>query len=748
LQYPPDQPNETSLAVRRESANLALDRGLPTSDPPPLRDYWRAIKKRRWLIGSVFSAIVLAVLSVVLTARDVYTADATLLIEPEAAQILEIPQVLSQSLGADSYYETQYEILGSRALAAEVVRTRAAALEESSPPSWLRGLREELAARLRGAASPTPEEQLDARITAYQDSLSIEPLRDTRLVRIAFHASDPVLAARMANAHAETYIGQGLGMRTRASHEARSFLLEQARELHKRVAEAQAKLAAYSTEHGIVALDDRSNVVVTRLAELNAQLTDAETERMARETDWRLLRTRGADSTPAVLASPLITGLKQDLAVLEDQYASLASRYRPGFPDLDELKLQLEEARGRLEREIGNIAAGVESAYIAARAHESALRQRVESQKSEALQLKDASVGYALLESELSTSRKLHGYVQERIQQTDVSAELRDSNVFLLHPAEPPVRPSGPSKALLLAAGLVLALLGSIGSALIAEKFDGRVRTSEEFERHLGLPTLGTVPDLSRRGAATSILPMRRLEASARGREAESAGDPAAHPPLLPHGAPAQAIEAYRRIRTNILLSQAEQAPRTLLFTSAGPGEGKTTTALNTAQLFAQLGGPVLVIDADLRKPECHLLLGVKNSLGLTEILTGGTLAPESVHRVARNLSLLLSGKRPPNPTELVASDLMKQLLARACDNFDYILIDAPPLLAVSDSVILATMVDGVVLVADQQRTQRTQLKAAHARLAHARAKVLGTVLNRADVEEEGYGPDWWESTS
>ena len=184
-----------------------------------------------------------------------------------------------------------------------------------------------------------------------------------------------------------------------------------------------------------------------------------------------------------------------------------------------------------------------------------------------------------------------------------------------------------------------------------------------------------------------------------------------------------------------------------MLFTSAGPGEGKTTTTLNTARLFAQLGSPVLVIDADLRKPDCHIMLELENTLGLTEILTGGALGPESVHRLGQTLALLTAGKRPPNPTELIGSALMKELLAGARERFDYVLIDGPPLLPVSDGVLLATMVDGVVLVADQQHTQRAQLKVAQARLAFAHAKVLGTVLNRAEVEEDAYPsyPSDWE---
>lgn len=739
----PTRFEESGVAERRRPPALPPEAWLSNAGEPPLRHYWRTIQRRRWLIAGVFAAIVLGVTATVLPSPDIYTAGATLLIEPEAPRILEIPEVLSQSLGADSYYETQYEILRSRALAAAVLESHPPTpAGPDEPPSLLQRWRDRISGWLGPDEPLTDEERLAARIAGYQRALEIEPSRDTRLVYVRFSAEDRNYAARMANAHAEAYIAQGLGMRSQASREAKAFLLEQAVELRERVNEAQAKLASYSSEHGIVSLQDRGSVEIERLAELSTELTQAESERIARETERRLLRERGPDSLPGVLQSPLVNTLKQDLARLEGEYASLASRYRPGFPDLVERKAQLDDARRRLDAEIQHIAGGVEAAYLAARDRESSLRARLASQKGTALRIKDASVEYAMLENELLISQKLYDEVRQRIKQTDVAGELRESNVFLLERAVPPVRPGGPSKAVLLAMGLVLALVGSIGIALIAEQLDGRVRTSEELERHLGLPALGSVPNLSRRGAAARVMSVRRLALRA-GPEAEGVGDPAAHPPLLPAGAPPQTIEAYRRIRTNILLSQAEQPPRTILFTSAGPGEGKTTTVLNTARLFAQLGGPVLVIDADLRKPECHRMLGLPNGLGLTEILTGGALGSDSLHRIEGGLSLLVSGKRPPNPTELVGSDLMRELLESACARFDYVLIDSPPLGAVSDSVLLARLVDGVVMVADQQRTQRAKLTAAHERLVYARAKVLGTVLNRADEKAEVYPLEW-----
>jgi len=280
---------------------------------------------------------------------------------------------------------------------------------------------------------------------------------------------------------------------------------------------------------------------------------------------------------------------------------------------------------------------------------------------------------------------------------------------------------------------LLLALIGSVAAALLSEFLDSKIRSTDELTQLLHFPNLGTVPDFREGDAAWPLL-VARLRGGAAAESSALVSSSLNDDPEI--------AEVYRNIRTNILLSRAEEPPRTILFTSAEESEGKTLTTLSLAVSFAQLGDPVLVIEADLRRPTACQTLGIDEGAGLTETLTGGSFKSQLVP-TRGGFHLLSAGKRPPNPTELLGSRRMQALLAEAQDHFAYILIDGPPLIPVSDAVILVTLVDGVVLVADQKKAPRLSLKRARERLEYARATVLGTILNRADASNDSYG--YWE---
>jgi polysaccharide biosynthesis transport protein len=405
--------------------------------------------------------------------------------------------------------------------------------------------------------------------------------------------------------------------------------------------------------------------------------------------------------------------------------------------------------RRRLGQEMQRVVAGIESSYLSAGARERALRAKMEKQKAATLALKDASVEYAILAREADTNRQLYDSVLQRMKEMGVAAELRASNVSVIDKAEPPHTPSKPKKLKSLLLSALVALVGGVGLAFLLEYLDNTLKTPEEVERYLRLPNLAVVPDffsLDGQGHSPqklssrwrSLVPQRlpSLPSQLPGSLA-SGKEPAlvlSHPPF------SVVTETYRMLRTAILLSQAGGSPKTILFTSGIFGEGKTVTVVNTAIVFAQMGGRVLVIDADLRRPNCHRALGVGNGFGLTEILTGQREAIEVIRPTATNhLFLLSAGSLPPNPAELVGSKKMQETMTSLGEQYDYILIDSPPVMQVSDAVVLSTIVDGVVLVVSGQQTLRYVAREALSRLSYARAKVLGVTLNRVDPRSGDY---------
>lgn len=746
MKHPPIPMPDAPAAVLRAEAS-SLESWAFEEEGPELREYGHILWKRRWLVALFFAAVVFSVGLFTLFQTPIYSAEATLLIEPTDPQVIDIKHVLGESFGYESsYYTTQNEMLRSRSLAARVIQERGLAEESAffegstGPFAALAGIALSpvhlIASWLTPARDVSEEDTRSWLVDLYLERLGIDPIPESRLVRLYFSSSDPELAARVVNTHASVYIAQGLELRMRANDEARRFLEGRLSELRSRLERSEAALNSYRREQGIVSLDGKANVVIDRLADLNQRLTAAEAERIGAEADFRLVGQRSADWLPAVLESTVVKALKEELARLDGEYASLSTRFKPGYPRVAQLKAQIAEGRRRLVHEVKSIAGGIESAYLAAKAREDDLRAQMDAQKAAALRLKDASVEYAILEHDAETARQLYGSVRQRIQETNVAAELRSSNVFIIDGASPPLEPSSPRTGRNLAFAMLLGLLGGVGLALLAEYLDSRLKSPQDVERYLGLASLGVVPDFAPAGEGWS----RQLAASVKKGRGLLAPPKAKTVELVGADEPRAAVtEAYRSIRTSILLSQAGEPPHTILFTSSAESEGKTTTALHMALMFARLGAPVLVIDADLRRPSCHRVLGVRNTPGLTEVLAGHEGKLRRLELRKTELFFLGAGSTPPNPTELLGSQRMREVLARVRQRFAYVLIDAPPLAPVSDSVVLSTLVDGVVLVVDQLRTPRQRVRDARARLAYARAKVLGVVLNRCDADVGAY---------
>jgi succinoglycan biosynthesis transport protein ExoP len=741
---------------------------IEISESANLRDYWHVIKKHKAIIATcLFAAVVVAAVIVLMT-TPIYTARTTLLIERKEPQVVDVKNVLSESPESDDndYYKTQYEILKSRTLAAQTIQEQG--LEKNvvftgdgdgggvliEALKWLQSLPSKAFALINSFfREPTPVKRGSVLginselVDAYQGMLEVEPIQRTRLVKIAFNTPDPQFSAQVANAHADAYIRQGLKLRSQANQEAQSFLEEKLKELKKRVEESEAALNVYRREKGIISLDEKENIVVERLVDLNKRLTEAEAERIGLEAQVHLIRRRDYDSLPAVINSGLISSLKTQLTALQGEYANLSAQFKAGYPKLAQVKASLEEVELRLQHEIRKIVAGIVSTYLAARGKENELRAKMEQQKAATLQLKDAAVDYAVLAREVDTNRQLYDSVLGRMKEVGVAAEVRASNIFVIDKAEPPIIPSSPNKKQILLLAALLGLMGGLGLALFFEHLDDTLKTSEDAERYLSLPNLGLVPELP--GSHRSFLeraPIIGRRAARKNGNGFSEPEITFYPrepeekPVSSFHSSGAANEAYRTLRTGILLSKAEQPPKTVLFTSAVHGEGKTATVVNSAMSFARMGARVLLIDADLRRPFCHKILGLRRGLGVAELLRGEiqpSWAIQPTH--VDNLFFISSGSSTLDPTEFIGSMKMRDILGSVRDHYDYILVDSPPVMAVSDALLLSTMVDGVVVVIGGQGTPRDTVKQACSRLHYAHAKILGTMLNRVNTNGNGY---------
>jgi polysaccharide biosynthesis transport protein len=722
---------------------------------PDLRDYMRIIRRHLKLIATVIGGALLVTVLAVLSMTPIYTAHSTILVEEHAPQVLDMHDLLADQADSDEhdYFKTQERILQSRSLAAQVIRELG--LESNplfSPDAREKGFVGGLLSKVRSlftatttrTASRTSSETLGVSadlIDLYNDRLAIKPELGTRLFTVAFSIPDPALAAQITNAHVNAYIRRGMELHAQASEDAREFLEKKLVELKERVEKSEAALNDYRRERGIVAfaLDNQGNILNQRLTELDQALTKAETEGIDLEAQDDLVHKRNYNSLPAVINSTLIQNLKEQDELAEGQYASMSAQFKPDYPPLKELKAKVDEIRERLRGEIRHVVEGIESNYQTAVARENELSKQVELEKTKTLALNDASLQDAVLAREVDASRQLYKSVLERMKEIGVAGEVTTSNVSIVDDASAPTRPSSPRPLLDLLLAGVASLFCGVGLAFLLDHLDDSLHNPEEAEMYLGLASLGSVPDFvllddDADGADDRLLskttPMIPDFSGAEGKEI-----------VLIHGDRLSvAGESYRAIRTAILLSRASEPPRTIMFASSLKAEGKTITAVNIAMTFAQMGGRVLLIDGDLRRARCHEVLGVHNRDGLTEVLVGQKQLADVIRTIGSSsgISILSAGAAPPNPTELLASERMRDVMAELRAQYDIVLIDAPPVMPVSDSVVLSRIVDGVVMVIGPG-TPKQLVRHACGRLEQVGAKLLGLVLNQVNLKSPDF---------
>lgn len=710
-------------------------RAMRTATPPApdaelhLTDAVKVLHKRRWTAATSFAIVVVAITVYTFTATPLYEARARLLIETENPNVVSFQQVIEDGPASADYYQTQYSILQSRALARRTIdelklwdsphfRSR---VPEASALGRLRAFVTTAIGREAPPARPAVDETAaqSSAIDAFLGNLVVSPIRNSRLVDVRFRSPDAALVARVANVHAENFIEQDLEYRFRASEDATSWLDERLAEQRAQVEGAEAALQRYREAHDAISLDDRENIVVQKLEALNTAVTRAKTERLGKEAVFRQLRAiqqePGAlDTFPAILGNAYIQRQKAELADLQRQQAQLADTLGDRHPEMVKLRTAIQNSQQKLQAEIAKIVRSVRTEYEAAVAQENSLMAALDQQKTEALSMNRKAIEYGVLQREVESSRALYQSLLQRAKETGVSRELRTSNIRIVDEAEQPRAPFRPARGM----NLVLALFGgfvcALGAAFFFEYLDTRIKTPDEIAVHLRLPALGMIPALGKSWSGAE--------------------------PLINNGVPPKFFEAFRSVRTNILFSAPEERSRTVVITSAGPGEGKTTLASNLAIGFALAGHRVLLIDGDMRRPRLHDVFTRSQEPGLSNVLVGNAKASEAVQKTdVAGLWLLTAGRTPPNPAELLGSRRVQEFLQALGNHFDWIVIDTPPVMAVTDPVVAAHAATDVVFVIRAETTDRHTARAALDQLQKGGTPVIGAVLNRVDLDRNAY---------
>ncbi|OGW52739.1 MAG: hypothetical protein A2Y81_10285 [Nitrospirae bacterium RBG_13_43_8] len=725
-----------------------------------LRDYLNVILKRKRIV-LVFS-ICIVIITVILTfmMTPLYKSTAVVRIEGESPNVLSVNGVTGVPLGAD-YYQTQYEILKSQSLAEKVIRNLSLDknkdfLPVQSIPDKAKelifnntlGLLSRLYSSFIVSDHPVREGPVQKvspsenaiptyLINSLIDRLEVTPIKNSQLVKVSFLSDDPEISMNVTNAVAESFIQLDLESTVGASKDARDFLKEQIEIMKDKVEESEKRLNDYASKKEIVFDKADQNLITQKLSDLSAALNSITAERMQKEGLYREVRESGA-SNPVILGNQLILGLKKDFSSLEAEYYNLSKVYTPDYPKMKSLKSQMDAIQRRIEEETSRIADSVNSDYKASVKKEENLLRALNVQKQMALSFRDTISDYEVLKREVDANKDLYNTLLKRFNEVGVSAMSSATNIQLLDRAVYPKAPYKPNVPFNFLLSLFFGLTGGVGLAFLAEYFDNTVKDTDIIERKINLPTLGIIPDFEiatqkarfqvidkispRKGTAPSRLPM----------------------PLHPQkGGPV--AEAFRSIGAFIVLSSASTPPKTILVTGPGEKVGKTTICVNIARALLESLGKGIIIDADLRRPALHYHFNMDNSTGLSTFLSGN-MEFDSTEGVLikpaseKGLSVITSGPVPPNPSELLGSARMQDLLYALQATFEFILVDAPPVMGLPDAIYLSKIVDGTVLVAKAGETMKNELTEIKRVFRTIDAKILGVILNGVKKCDLKYG--------
>jgi len=715
--------------LQTRSPFLALDL-MPRE--PHLLDYLIVLRKHQWLILFFLLAIVSIVSIATIRMQPVYQATARVEIDRENANAIRFSDSESYDMYADleDYITTQSKILQSETLAMLTVKTMG-----------LDNL-QEFGGNPAKPVKPSPpgsEASLHRprSLGAFLGRMTVKRVPNSRLLDVTFESTDPSLAARVVNAHLNNFIEENFRSRYEAATQASNWLSGQLNEMKIKVENAEDTRLAYERQNQIWTIDEKNDISSQKLADLNKQLTDAQADRINKEAVYQLAQAGNYDAIAAVRESAVIQDILKQESALSAQYTDAVNQYGPKYPKVVRLQAQLKDLDELVAREKTNIANQMEAEYHGSRQRELLLKNALDAQKAETNQMAEKLVQYNILKREADTNKQLYDGMLQKLKEAGITAGLRSSNIRVVDPALIPSGPSRPNKTRNVTLSILVGLIGGIGLALLREYLDNTVKTPDDVETLARLPSLAVVPSLSNSNGKRNGRFAKLLKAPViAGKEGRAE--------LISHNMPqSQMSEAFRALRTSLLLSQADHPPQVILMTSALPREGKTTAAVNLAVTLAQLGDKTLLVDADLRKPGINRALSLVDGkhAGLSSYLAGvSSLDLITVpHPAITNLAAIPTGPIPPNPADLLSSRRLTELIAELRTRYKFVVIDSPPIMAATDAVILSVLVDGVLLVVRSGETPKEAFTRTRDLLAGVKCHMLGVVLNAVDASSPDY---------
>ena len=717
-----------------------------------LEHYLQVLLRRRWLLIAVaFTVVVLAALQV-FTTTPMYQAAARLQVDPEGSKIVPFQEVAGSEMAGgwfmENYMWTQTENLKSHGLAERVVEKLDLADNEAFNKKihpgalvQLKGLVYKLA-RAPLLLFPSGDEdgpdtsdnssQLARRVSG---GIAAQPVRNTRLIDVKFTAADPELAASVVNMLTEEFIEQHLEGKFQATIRATDFLRDQLEGLQIEVEGSAQSLLDYAQRNNIVSLSDRETIARKRLADLSDERTVAETELITQESRYETAKSASISQYPESLKTETIRNLERRLSEAKSELASFSSRYGPEWPAVKETRLEIDDLERQLTEQKRQSLGSARQDFQLTKDRHARLEAAVARQRELVDELNESSIQYNILEREVSSNKDLYEGLLQRLKEAGVAAGLRSSNIRIADTAEVPTSRSSPRRTRTLMLAMILGLFLGTGLVLLVEALDNSLKTTDDVSQKLGLPALGMVPTLDSEDGESKRSMWPRFKKG-------STPDL----PRLVYGSQTEAVdsralEAYRSLRTALLLSHSGTPPQVIMVTSALPSEGKSTTVANTAIALSQTGARTLMIDLDMRRSSIATAFGIAAEQGMSTYLSGNSDISSQIHETGLpDLFLLPAGPIAPNPAELIGSERMATGMQLMRENFTYVVVDSPPALQLADALVTSPHVDGVILVARGGKTPRKAVQKAAEHLHSVGAKLLGVLINDLNIDSVGYG--------